>query len=68
MVSTQDQALNTNSVHKNISHKVDSNKCRLCGKEVENYTNIISAWGTSAQKEYKRCNDKVASHLLLVPM
>lgn len=42
LVDTQDQALNINSVQKNIYHQVNSDKFRLCGMKVENITHIIS--------------------------
>uniref|UniRef100_A0A0L8H8X5 SCP domain-containing protein n=1 Tax=Octopus bimaculoides TaxID=37653 RepID=A0A0L8H8X5_OCTBM len=40
---TQDQALNTNSVERNIYHSSGSDLCRMCGKKVESVTNIVSA-------------------------
>ena len=55
IIAAQDQALmNTNSIKKSI-YKLDvSDKCRLCGKETENVTHIVSSCGMLAQKEYKR--------------
>ena len=43
LVAAQGQALNTNSVRKNIYHQVESDMCRLCDEKVENVTQIVSA-------------------------
>ena len=43
LIAAQDQALNTNSVRKNICDQVESDRCRLCGEAVENVTHIVSA-------------------------
>ena len=63
LVAAQDQALNTNSVRKNIYHQVESDMCGLCGEKVENVTHTVSACKMLAQKDYKRRHDKVCSHL-----
>ena len=63
IIAAQDQALNTNSIKKSI-YKLDvSDKCRLCGKETENVTHIVSSCGMLAQKEYKRRHDKVCQNI-----
>ena len=63
IVAAQDQALNTNSIKKSI-YKLDvSEKCRLCGKEKEDFTHIVSSCGMLAQKEYKRWHDKVCQNI-----
>ena len=59
IMAAQEQALNTNSIKKNIYKITDSDKCRLCGKNTESVTHIISACPKLAQKEYKRRHDKV---------
>ena len=53
LIAAQDQALNTNSVRKNIYHQVESDRCRLCGEAVENVTHIVSGCKMLAQKDYK---------------
>ena len=63
LIAAQDQALNTNSLRKNIYHQVESDRCRLCGEAVENVTHIVSGCKMLAQKDYKRRHDKVCSHL-----
>ena len=63
LIAAQDQALNANSVRKNIYHQVESDRCRLCGEAVENVTHIVSGCKMLAQKNYKRRHDKVCSHL-----
>ena len=62
LVAAQEQALNTNSV-KRIYDKKVSNKCRLCGSQVENVLHIVSGCSVLAQKEYKRRHDTVAKTL-----
>ena len=57
----QEQTLNTNSVRK-IYHENVSNKCRLCGTQVENVLHIASGCSTG-QKEYKRRHDKVCLNI-----
>ena len=63
LIAAQHQALNTNSVRKNIYHQVESDRCRLCDEAVENVTHIVSGCKMLAQKDYKRRHDKVCSHL-----
>ena len=59
--AAQEQALNTNSVRK-IYHENVSNKCRLCGTQVENVLHIASGCSIG-QKEYKRRHDKVCLNI-----
>lgn len=63
LIGAQDQALNTNSVRKNIYHQVESDRCRLCGETVANVTHIVSGCKMLAQKDYKWRYDKVCFHL-----
>ena len=64
LIGAQDQALNTNSVRKNIYHQVESDRCRLCGETVANVTHIVSGCKKMlAQKDYKWRYDKVCFHL-----
>ena len=63
IMAAQEQALNTNSIKKNIYKITDSDKCRLCGKNTESVTHIISACPKLAQKEYKRRHDKVCLNI-----
>ena len=60
---SQEQALNTNSVKRNIYGLEVSEKCRLCGEGVEKVTHIVSACTVLANKEYKRRHDKVCHNL-----
>ena len=63
LIAALDQALNTNSIKKFI-YKLDvTDKCRLCGKETENVTYIVSSCGMLAQKEYKRRHDMVCQNI-----
>ena len=63
IMAAQEQALNTNSVKRNI-YKMDvSDKCRLCGKKTESVTHIVSACEVIANKGYKRRHDKVCLNL-----
>ena len=57
----QEQALNINSVRK-IYHENVSNKCRLCGTQVENVLHIVSGCSIG-QKEYKRRHNKVCLNI-----
>ena len=61
--AAQEQALNTNSIKKEIYGLGGSSKCRLCGEKEENVTHIVSACKMLAQKEYKRRHDKVCLNL-----
>ena len=54
LVAAQDQALNTNSVKKEIYHTTATNKCRLCNERVENVDHVVAGCKMLAQKEYKR--------------
>ena len=63
LMAAQEQALNTNSVKKEIYGVIGSEKCRLCGEKVESVTHIVSACKMLAQKEYKRRHDKVCLNL-----
>ena len=63
MMAAQEQALNTNSVRKNIYGMDVSELCRLCGERKETVTHIVSACKVSANKEYKRRHDKVCQNL-----
>ena len=63
LIGAQDQALNTNSVPKNIYHQVESDRCRLCGETVANVTHIVSGCKMPAEKDYKWRYDKVCFHL-----
>ena len=63
IMAAQEQALNTNSVKRNI-YKMDvPDKCRLCGEKKETVTHIVSACTVIANKEYKRRHDKVCLNL-----
>ena len=63
ILAAQEQGLNTNYVKKNVYGMDVSEKCRLCGKEIETAMHIASACSMLAQKEYKRRHDKVCSNL-----
>ena len=60
--AAEEQALNTNLVRK-IYHKDVSNKCRLCGRHVENVLHLVSGCSMLAQKEYKRRHDKMCLNI-----
>ena len=62
-MAAQEQALNCNSVKKDIYGLNVSDKCRLCGKNVESITHIVSACSMLAQRDYKRRHDKVCLNL-----
>ena len=62
-MAAQEQALNTNSVKKNIYGIGSTDKCRMCGKATESVTHIISQCSVLAQKEYKRRHDKVCQNI-----
>ena len=63
IMAAQEQALNTNSIKRNI-YKLDvPDKCRLCGERKETVTHIVSACEVIANKEYKRRHDKVCLNL-----
>ena len=53
LIAAQDQALNTNSVKKQLYHIGETNLCRLCGEKVESVTHIVSACKMMGQKDYK---------------
>ena len=55
--AAQEQVLNTNAISRNLYGKDCSDRCRLCGVQLETVTHIVSACGTLAQKEYKRRHD-----------
>ena len=63
LMAAQEQALNTNSVKKEIYGVTGTDKCRLCGEKVESVTHIVSACKMLAQKDYKRRHDKVCLNL-----
>ena len=63
LMAAQEQALNTNSVKKNIYHTAESDKCRICGTGVENVTHIISQCSSLANKEYLSRHDKVCLNI-----
>ena len=63
IMAAQEQALNCNSVKKDIYGLKVSDKCRLCGKNVESITHIVSACSMLAQRDYKRRHDKVCLNL-----
>ena len=63
LMAAQEQALNTNSVKRNIYGLDVSDRCRLCGNNVESVTHIVSACSILAQKDYKRRHDKVCLNL-----
>ena len=63
LIGAQDQALNTNSVRKNIYHQVETDRCGLCGKTVANVTHIVSGCKMPAEKDYKWRYNKVCFHL-----
>ena len=63
LMAAQEQALNTNSVKKNIYGTSTTDKCRMCGSAVESVTHIISQCSVLAQKEYKRRHDKVCLNI-----
>ena len=63
LMAAQEQALNTNSVKKNIYGTSTTDKCRMCGSAVESVTHIISQCSVLAQKEYKRRHDKVCQNI-----
>ena len=58
--AAQEQALNTNAINKNIYGKDCSDRCRLCGDQLEAVAHIVSACSTLAQEEYKRRHEKDA--------
>jgi hypothetical protein len=63
ILAAQEQALNTNAVKKNIYGMECTDRCRLCGTELETVNHIVSACQTLAQREYKRRHDKVCANL-----
>ena len=63
LMAAQEQALNTNSIKKNIYKTSDDDKCRLCGNAPETITHIVSACKKLAQKEYLRRHDKVCLNI-----
>lgn len=65
LIAAQEQALNTNSEQKNIYQQVNLDKCKPCRMGVENVTHIINTCGMLAQKEYKCCHNKLATHWCL---
>ena len=66
MLTTQDQALRTRWIMKNIDKKNDLDKCRLCGERDETIGHIVSEFKQLAQNDYKKCrHDKVAAMLHL---
>ena len=62
-MAAQEQALNTNSIKKSIYKTSESDKCRMCGSTTESVTHIISQCTVLAQKEYKRCHEKVGQNV-----
>ena len=63
LMAAQEQALNTKSIRKSIYKTSDCDKCRICGKGIENVTHIISACEGLAQKEYLRRHAKVCLNI-----
>ena len=63
IMAAQEQALNTNSIKKHIYKTSESDLCRLCSKNVENVTHIVSGCEKLAQKEYKKRHDKVCLYI-----
>ena len=63
ILAAQEQALNTNAINKNIYGLDCTDRCRLCGTELETATHIVSACSVLAQREYKRRHDKVCANL-----
>lgn len=63
ILAAQEQALNTNAINKNIYGMDCTDRCRLCGTELETVTHVVSACSVLAQKEYKRRHDKVCANL-----
>ena len=61
--AAQEQALNTNAITRNLYGKDCTDRCRLCGDQLETVAHIVSACSTLAQKEYKRRHDKVCINL-----
>ena len=58
LLAAKKKALNTNSIRK-IYHKDVSNKCRVCGSDVEGILHIASGCSMLVHKDYKRRNNKV---------
>ena len=63
LITAQNQTLNTNYMKKNIYNQTELDKCRLYSEEVETVAHNISACKMLAQKDNKRCHDKVCLHL-----
>ena len=56
----QEQALRTNSVKHSIDKTSETPLCTLCGESTETVWHIVSGCRKLAQREYRKCHDKVA--------
>ena len=63
ILAAQEQALNTNTINKDIYGMNCSDRCRLCGEKLETVNHIVSACKVLAQREYKSRHDKVCLNL-----
>ena len=57
--AAQEQALPTNFLKARITDESEDAKCRVCKKELETVTHLVSSCGVLAQKEYKVRHDKM---------
>ena len=63
--ATQEQALRTYCIRKNIGGQEVSEKCRICVERDESITNLIVECKKPAQKEYKQKHDNTVRILHL---
>jgi hypothetical protein len=63
IVSTQDEAINTNYFRKKILKPQTDSKCRLCKEHEETINHLISGCPILAKNEYIIRHDRVCTHL-----
>ena len=57
--ASQERALRTNWIRKNIDGQEVSQKCRMCGERDKSMTYLIAECKKLAQKEYKQRHDNI---------
>ena len=57
--AAQEQALPTNFLKAKITGESEDESCRVCKKELETVTHLVSSCGVLAQREYKRRHDRM---------
>ena len=60
ILAAQEQALRTNLVKQRIDKTSETPLCRLCGDFTETVWHIVGGCRKLAQREYRKCHDKVA--------